>query len=184
MTKEELRKKYHGQVVQVLFPIDFGSFNSNQEVAAKTNILQNGCKELGLEVNEFQIANYGDSVRQSRMFQVTDKAQPILGDKPKSPIAVEEFLEDFKHYRNSFSIAGRDKAKRLLDEFKIEYGSIEKKHESCTSTDMVDEGFIQGYTSNEASLWWHPLGRRVFFVRGEGAFELTDKVEPKEEAHV
>ena len=44
--------------------------------------------------------------------------------------------------------------------------------------------FIQGYTSNEASLWWHPLGRRVFFVRGEGAFELTDKVEPKEEAHV
>lgn len=43
---------------------------------------------------------------------------------------------------------------------------------------------IQGYTSNEASLWWHPLGRRVFFVRGEGAFELTDKVEPKEEAHV
>lgn len=42
---------------------------------------------------------------------------------------------------------------------------------------MVDEGFIQGYTSNEASLWWHPMGRRVFFVRGEGAFELTDKVE-------
>lgn len=28
----------------------------------------------------------------------------------------------------------------------------------------------------------YPMGRRVFFVRGEGAFEITDK--PKEEAHV
>lgn len=96
-----------------MYPIGFlGNFNANQEVAAKVNILQNGCKELGLEVNEFQIANYGDSARQSRLFQVTDNAQPILGDKPKSPIDVEEFLEDFKHYRNSFSIAGRDKAER------------------------------------------------------------------------
>lgn len=43
----------------------------------------------------------------------------------------------------------------------------------------MSTGFIQihAYTSNEASLWWHPNGKRIFFVRGEGAFSLTDKVE-------
>lgn len=37
---------------------------------------------------------------------------------------------------------------------------------------MTKEGFIQGYTSIEASLWWHPLGRCVLFIRGGGAFEI------------
>lgn len=86
----------------------------------------------------------------------------------------QEFLDDFKEAQEELEFG---RAKKLLADFKIEYGSITKKNKSCTSTDMVDEGFIQGYTSNEASLWWHPMGRRVFFVRGEGAFELTDKVE-------
>lgn len=110
------------------------------------------------------------------LITIVDKTQPpypYSHAEASEPVSEQEFLADFKEAHEELEFG---KAKKLLADFKIEYGSITKKNKSCTSTDMVDEGFIQGYTSNEASLWWHPMGRRVFFVRGEGAFELTDKL--------
>lgn len=184
MTKEELKRKYHGHTVTVSYPIRLGGFNGEREASAKSNALTNACKELGL-----QVALMPDMAmmtgQNAKVYSISDpNVKPNYSSIPCSSISVEEFLEDFSYYTKVEEEKQFVKAKQLLDEFKIEYGSIEKKHKGYTSTDTVDEGFIQGYTSNEASLWWHPLGRRVFFVRGEGAFELTDKVEPKEEAHV
>ena len=131
----------------------------------------------------YTLAERTDIEKSLEMYAINDPSvKPSYSSTPCSSISVEEFLEDFSHYTKVEEEKQFVKAKQLLDEFRIEYGSIEKRNKSCTSTDMVEEGFIQGYTSNEASLWWHPMGRRVFFVRGEGAFEITDK--PKEEAHV
>lgn len=170
MTKEDFKKKYHGQVIAISCSMGLGGFNS-------TNLFRNICGELGLKVTELpDMAHVG---LPKKTFAITDpdKSQTAYSGQPSVSISVEEFLEDFGHYVKIQEEGKYDKAKKLLADFKIEYGSITKKHKSCTSTDMVDEGFIQGYTSNEASLWWHPMGRRVFFVRGEGAFELTDKAE-------
>lgn len=182
MTKEELKRKYHGHTVTVSYPIRLGGFNGEREDSSKSNVLLQACKELGL-----QVALMPDMAimtgQNAKMYAINDPSvKPSYSSTPCSSISVEEFLEDFSHYTKVEEEKQFVKAKQLLDEFRIEYGSIEKRNKSCTSTDMVEEGFIQGYTSNEASLWWHPMGRRVFFVRGEGAFEITDK--PKEEAHV
>lgn len=185
MTKEELKKKYHGQYVSVSYPIRLGGFNGEREAAAKSNALINSCKELGLQVALMPEMAMMTGTN-AKIYAINDPSvQTKYSNTPVSNISVEEFLEDFGHYAKAEEEKEFVRAKQLLDEFKIEYGSIEKKHKGYTATDTADEGFIQGYTSNEASLWWHPMGRRVFFVRGEGAFELTDKVEPKEEnAHV
>ena len=182
MTREELKKKYHNQVVQALYYV--GAFNAEKEVAGKVNVLLNACEELGLEVNEFRIANYGDSVKQSRQFQIMDKLQPITGDNPKTPISVEEFLEDFGHYVNEEQQKEVIKILDVLASMKIKDVHIKHIGVSRNMKKLAEDGFIQGYTSNEASLWWNPNGRRLLFVRNEGVFELTDKVEPKEEAHV
>lgn len=108
------------------------------------------------------------------LITIVDKAQPpypYSHATASEPVSEQEFLDDFKEAQEELEFG---RAKKLLADFKIEYGSITKKNKSCTSTDMVDEGFIQGYTSNEASLWWHPMGRRVFFVRGEGQITIIE----------
>lgn len=181
MTKEGFKKKYHGKVIAIKFSAMLGNFNASQEMATKTNQLQNISRELGLRVVDLEEqARLMEMPERLFCLSIPDRATTTM--ELQTPISFEEFLEDFGHYAKAEEEKEFVRAKQLLDEFKIEYGSIEKKHKGYTATDTVDEGFIQGYTSNEASLWWHPLGRRVFFVRGEGAFELTDKVEPKEEA--
>lgn len=177
MIKEDFKKKYHGQVVAITYPMGLGSFNGEREVAEKTNQLKNICREMGLKVTELpDMAHVG---LPKKTFAIIDPDKPQTGysGQPSVAISIEEFLEDFGHYIHTEEESQFVKARKLLAEFKIEYGVIEKKSKHFTSTDVVDEGFIQGYTSNEASLWWHPNGRRVFFVRGEGAFELGEKGE-------
>ena len=81
-------------------------------------------------------------------------------------------MDDFKEAHEELEFG---RAKKLLADFKIEYGEISKSPTDVKN--VMSTGFIQAYTSNEASLWWHPNGKRIFFVRGEGAFSITDKVE-------
>lgn len=166
MTKEEFKKKYHGKSVKIEPSMQVQRLG---EIAERPRRIQEMCKLMGLEAHQVTVpAPY-------LLITIVDKQQEYRTNaEPLTPIDEEEFLVDFKEAHEELEFG---RAKKLLADFKIEYSSITKKNKSCTSTDMVDEGFIQGYTSNEASLWWHPMGRRVFFVRGEGAFELTDKME-------
>lgn len=168
MTKEDFKKKYHGKSVKIEPSMQVQHLG---EIAERPRRIQEMCKLMGLEAHQVTVpAPY-------LLITIVDKAQPpypYSHATASEPVSEQEFLSDFKEAHEELEFG---KAKKLLADFKIEYGSITKKNKSCTSTDMVDEGFIQGYTSNEASLWWHPMGRRVFFVRGEGAFELTDKTE-------
>lgn len=172
MTKEDFKRKYHDKVIEIPY---LPSMRSERELMGTINQVANCCAEMGLKTNLLpETAFFG---MPKKLMVVTDPALSPTGSTEQNVFNFEELLADFKSYTEAQEEGKYDKAKKLLADFKIEYGSITKKHKSCTSTDMVDEGFIQGYTSNEASLWWHPMGRRVFFVRGEGAFELTDKVE-------
>lgn len=61
----------------------------------------------------------------------------------------------------------------------MEINNIDIKHVGASRNmkELAEIGFIQGYTSNEASLWWNPNGKRLLFIRGEGVFSITDKVE-------
>ena len=185
MTKEELKKKYHGQYVSVSYPIRLGGFNGEREAAAKSNALINSCKELGLQVAlmpEMAIMTGTNA----KIYAINDPSvQTKYSNTPVSKISVEEFLEDFGHYAKAEEEKGVQKILDVLQSMKIK--NVHTKHIGvCRDMrKLAEDGFIQGYTSNEASLWWNPNGRRLLFVRNEGVFELTDKVEPKEEnAHV
>ena len=157
MTKEEFKKKYHGQVIAIAYPIGLGSFNTNKEVVEKTFQLRNISQEMGLKVTEL---TYMSHVGQ-----------------PNVAISVEEFLEDFGNYVEEEQRAEAVKVLDILSGMKIKNVDIKHVEASRNMKQLAEDGFIQGYTSNEASLWWNPKGRRLLFVRGEGVFELTDKVE-------
>ena len=184
MTKEELKKKYHGQVIAISYPMSLGSFNAEREVAEKTNQLKNICGELGLRVTELPEMAYAGLPKKT--FAVIDPEKPQTGYEGVANISksIEEFLEDFGHYVNAEEQKGVKKILDVLTSMKIK--DVYTKHigVSRNMKKLAEDGFIQGYTSNEASLWWNPNGRRLLFVRNEGVFELTDKVEPKEETHV
>lgn len=168
MTKEDFKKKYHGKSIKIEPSIQVRHLG---EIAERPRRIQEMCKLMGLQAHQVTVpAPY-------LLITIVDKAQPpypYSHATASEPVSEQEFLDDFKEAQEELEFG---RAKKLLADFKIEYGVIEKKSKHFTSTDVVDEGFIQGYTSNEASLWWHPNGRRVFFVRGEGAFELGEKGE-------
>lgn len=175
MTKEDFKTKYHGQVVAITYPMGLGSFNGSKEVAEKTNQLNNICREMGLKVTELPDMPHAGLPKKTFVVADPDKPQKSYNGVPNVTIAVEELLEDFGHYIHTEEESQFVKAKKLLADFKIEYGEISKNPTDVKN--VMSTGFIQAYTSNEASLWWHPNGKRIFFVRGEGAFSLTDKVE-------
>ena len=177
MTKEDFKKKYHGQVVAISYPMGLGGFNSEREVAEKTNQLRNICGELGLKVMELpDMAHVG---LPKKTFAVTDpdKSQTAYSGQPSVAISVEEFLEDFGHFVEEEQRVEAMKVLDILSGMKIKNVDIKHIGASRNMKQLAEDGFIQGYTSNEASLWWNPKGRRLLFVRGEGVFELTDKVE-------
>lgn len=177
MTKKELKAKYHGQAVSIAYPMSLGNFNAEREVAAKLCQLKNCCKELGLKVTE--LPAHATMGLPKKLVAITDpESNPVpYSSMPTTPMSFEEFALDFDNYTKEEDEEKSTKVRKLLEEFKIECPFFEKKSKNFTSTNVVDEGFIQGYTSNEASLWWHSNGRRVFFVRGEGAYELGEKGE-------
>lgn len=86
-------------------------------------------------------------------------------------------MEDFGNYVEEEQRAEAVKVLDILSGMKIKNVDIKHVGASRNMKQLAEDGFIQGYTSNEASLWWNPKGRRLLFVRGEGVFELTDKVE-------
>lgn len=165
MTKEEFKKKYHGKSVKIEPSMQVRHFG---EIAERPRRIQEMCKLMGLEAHQVTVpAPY-------LLIIIVDKAQPpypYSHATASEPVSEQEFLDDFKEAQEELEFG---RAKKLLADFKIEYGEISKS--PTTSKDVMSTGFIQGYTSNEASLWWHPNGKRIFFVRGEGAFSLTDKV--------
>lgn len=85
--------------------------------------------------------------------------------------------EGFKRYAEEEQRAEAVKVLDILSGMKIKNVDIKHVGASRNMKELAEVGFIQGYTSNEASLWWHPNGKRILFVRGEGVFSLTDKVE-------
>lgn len=166
MTKEDFKKKYHGKSVKIEPSMQVQRFG---EIAERPIRIQEMCKLMGLEAHQVTVpAPY-------LLITIVDKAQPpypYSHATASEPVSEQEFLNDFKEAHEELEFG---KAKKLLADFKIEYGEISKS--PTTSKDVMSTGFIQAYTSNEASLWWHPNGKRIFFVRGEGAFSITDKVE-------
>lgn len=177
MTKEDFKKKYHGQVIAISYPMGLGGFNSEREVSEKTNQLINICGEMGLKVTELpEMAHVG---LPKKTFAVIDpdKPQVAYNGQPNVAISIEEFLEDFGHYVKEEEEKGATKVLDILQGMKVKDVNIKHVGASRNMKQLAEDGFIQGYTSNEASLWWNPKGRRLLFVRGEGVFELTDKVE-------
>jgi hypothetical protein len=167
MTKEDFKKKYHGKSVKIEASMQVHHFG---EIADKPRRIQEMCKLMGLETHQVTVpAPY-------LLITIVDKQQEFRTNaEPLTPISEEEFLADFKEVHEELEFVV---AKKLLADLKVEYGSMTKLSRSSQNMKQVsEEGFIQGYTSNDASIWWHPMGRRLFFVRGEGVFELTDKSE-------
>lgn len=175
MTKEDFKKKYHGQVIAISYSMGLGSFNGSNEVAEKTNQLNNISQEMGLKVTELpDMAHVG---LPKKTFSIIDPDKPQSGynGQPNVAISVEEFSEDFGHYVEEEQRAQAVKVLDILSVMKIKNVDIKHVGASRNMKQLAEDGFIQGYTSNEASLWWNPKGRRLLFVRGEGVFELTDK---------
>lgn len=166
MTKEDFKKKYHGKSVKIEASMSIQQF---RDIAERPRRIQEMCKLMGLEAHQVTVpAPY-------LLITIVDKAQPpypYSHATASEPVSEQEFLDDFKEAQEELEFG---RAKKLLADFKIEYGEISKSPTAIQN--VMSTGFIQAYTSNEASLWWHPNGKRIFFVRGEGAFSLTDKVE-------
>ncbi len=167
MTKEDFKRKYHGKSVKIESSMQVQRIG---EIAERPRRIQEMCKLMGLEAHQVTVpAPY-------LLITIVDKQQEFKTNaEPLTPIDEQEFLDDFKEAHEELEFG---RAKKLLADFKIEYVSMTKLGRSSQNMKQVsEEGFIQGYTSNDASIWWHPMGRRLLFVRGEGVFELTDKSE-------
>ena len=177
MTKEDFKKKYHGQVIAISYPMGLGGFNSEREVAEKTNQLKNICGEMGLKVTELPDMAHVGLPKKTFAIIDPDKPQVAYNGQPNVAISIEEFLEDFGHYVKEEEEKGATKVLDILHGMKVKDVDIKHVGASRNMKQLAEDGFIQSYTSNEASLWWNPKGRRLLFVRGEGVFELTDKVE-------
>lgn len=166
MTKEDFKKKYHGKSVKIELSMQVQHLG---EIAERPRRIQEMCKLMGLQAYQVTVpAPY-------LLITIVDKAQPpypYSHATASEPVSEQEFLDDFKEAQEELEFS---RAKKLLADFKIEYGEISKSPTDVKN--VMSTGFIQAYTSNEASLWWHTNGKRIFFVRGEGAFSLTDKVE-------
>lgn len=171
MTKEEFKKKYHDKVIEI--PYAPFAINVERELQPQINQVANCCAEMELKTTLLpETASFG---MPKKLMVITDPTLSPTGSTEQNVFNFEELLADFKSYTEAQEEGKYDKVSKLLVDFKIGYGEIRESVSDVPN--VISRGYIQGYTSNEASLWWHPGGKRIFFVRGEGAFELTDKVE-------
>lgn len=177
MTKEDFKKKYHGQAIIITCLMSLGSFNAGKEVAEKTNQLRNICDEMGLKVTDLPEMFDAGLPKKTLVIVDPDKPQKEYNGVTNVSISIAEFLEDFAHYVKEEEEKGVTKVLDILRGMKINNVDIKHIGASQNMKRLAVLGFIQGYTSNEASLWWNPKGRRLLFVRGEGVFILTDKTE-------
>lgn len=172
MTKEEFKKKYHDKVIEIPYLL---SMRSERELTAQINQVANCCAEMELKTTLLpETASFG---MPKKLMVVTDPTLSPTGSTEQNVIGFEELLEDFKRYVEEEQRAEAVKVLDILSGMKIKNVDIKHVGASRNMKQLAEDGFIQGYTSNEASLWWNTKGRRLLFVRGEGVFELTDKVE-------
>ena len=168
MTKEDFKKKYHGKSVKIEASMQVNHFG---DIADKPRRIQEICKFMGLETHQVTVpAPYP-------LITILDKQLEFrTNSEPLTPMSEEEFLANFKEVHEELEFG---RAKKLLADLKVECVSMTKLGRSSQNMKQAyEEGFIQRYTSNDVSIWWHPMGRRLLFVRGgEGVFELTDKSE-------
>lgn len=177
MTKEEFKKKYHGQVIAMSYPMGLGSFNGGKEVADKINQLNNISREMGLNFAELQDMAHLGLPKKTFAIIDADKPQTVYNAQPRVAISVEEFLEDFGHYVEEEQRTESMRVFEILSGMEIKNVDIKRVGTSRNMKQLAEDGFIQGDTSNEASLWWNPNGMRLLFIMGEGVFELTNKIE-------
>lgn len=172
MTKEEFKKKYHDKVIEIPYlPV----MRSERELMGIINQVAKCCAEMGLKTNLLpETASCG---MPKKLMVVTDPDLSPTGSTEQNVFNFEELLADFKRYAEEEQRAEVVKVLDILSGMKIKNVDIKHVGASRNMKQLAEDGFIQGYTSNEASLWWNPKGRRLLFVRGEGVFELTDKVE-------
>lgn len=171
MTKEEFKKKYHDKVIEIPY---LPSMRSEIELMGTINQVANCCAEMGLKATLLpDTASFG---MPKKLMVVTDPTLSPTGSTEQNVIDFEELLEDFKNYVEEEQRAEAVKVLDILSGMKIKNVDIKHIGASRNMKRLAEDGFIQGYTSNEASLWWNPNGRRLLFVRNEGVFELTDKV--------
>lgn len=170
MTKEDFKKKYHGKSVKIEASMKIQHFG---DIAERPRRIQEMCRQIGLETHQVTVpAPY-------LLISIVDKNQtpyPYSQIEASEPVSEEEFLNDFDRYVKAEEQKGVTKILDILQGMKI--NNVHTKHIGISRNmqKLAEDGFIQGYTSNEASLWWNPNGRRLLFVRNEGVFELTDKV--------
>lgn len=172
MTKEDFKRKYHDKVIEIPY---LPSMRSERELMGTINQVANCCAEMGLKTNLLpETASFG---MPKKLMVVTDPALFPTGSTEQNVFNFEELLKDFGNYVEEEQRAEAVKVLDILSGMKIKNVDIKHVGASRNMKQLAEDGFIQGYTSNEASLWWNPKGRRLLFVRGEGVFELTDKVE-------
>lgn len=171
MTKEDFKKKYHDKVIEIPY---LAMMRNERELHGQINQVTNCCEEVGLKATLLpETASFG---MPKKLMVVTDPTLSPTGSTEQNVINFEEFLEDFDRYVKAEEQKGVTKVLDVLQGMKIK--DVHTKHIGISRNmqKLAEDGFIQGYTSNEASLWWNPNGRRLLFVRNEGVFELTDKV--------
>lgn len=122
MTKEDFKKKYHGKSVKIEVLMQEASVHQKQMR------IQEMCKLMNLEDHQVTVpAPY-------LLITIVDKAQPpypYSHATASEPVSEQEFLDDFKEAQEELEFG---KAKKLLADFKIEYGEIIK-----SPTDKVEE---------------------------------------------
>lgn len=172
MTKEDFKKKYHDKVIEIPYS---PMMRNERELTGQINQVTNCCSEVGLKATLLpETASFG---MPKKLMVVTDPTLFPTGSTEQNVINFEEFLEDFGHYVKEEEEKGATKVLDALASFKINDVNVKHVGVSRNMKQLAEDGFIQSSTSKEASLWWNPKGRRLLFVRGEGVFELTDKVE-------
>lgn len=157
MTKKEFIEKYHDSVIK----IPMVSLSQENYKKAETVIMI--CKQAGLSADD--LLNKMSPHAEIYIYQNIPSPNPET-----TKVEFDEFEKDW------YSVLEAEKAVNyaiaILQRMEVEFEGVPKQ------TDMLpnvaqETGFIQGYSSNKCSLWWHPDGRRVFFLIGRGCFELS-----------
>lgn len=120
MTKEDFKKKYHGKYVKIEPSMQVQSLG---KIAERPRRIQEMCKLMGLEAYQVTVpAPY-------LLITIVDKQQEFRTNaEPLTPIDEQEFLDDFKQAHEELEFG---RAKKLLADFKIEYGEIRKSSNRC-----------------------------------------------------
>lgn len=167
MTEKRFLDTWHGMVVSVSRPFS----------TKKIEVMNSICEELGLKATE--LPNFSES---SEVFSITN-TDLVPNDwfnenlnEVLIPIDVDELFADYEKMKERLKITQATKVLDALASFNID--RVETKYIGIRQNikRLMEDGFLQANTSKESSLWWNSDGRRIIFVRGEGVFEIVDKI--------